>query len=78
MVYILFILSIALSCIVLLQFGYLAFLNANNQQLKNQLDELTRNPKMPVPINQSSIEITSNEPPEENWPEFIEAGKQKK
>jgi hypothetical protein len=75
MLYLLFIIAIALAGIALFQFAYLAFLDANNRMLRKELEELQR--KLPAtsmpgnPVTQS--QSVSNQPSEDIWPEYIES-----
>ena len=70
MVYLLFILSIALSGIVLLQFAYLAFLSANNEQLRKQLNE---NTGIKAKKSHTTQQKQTNARVDESWPEFVES-----
>lgn len=70
MVYLLFIISIALSGIVLIQFAYLAFLSANNEQLRKQLNE---NSGFKAKKTHKAQQEQTSASVDESWPEFVES-----
>ena len=72
MIYLLFILTIGLSGIVLMQFAYLAFLSANNEQLRKQLNEMSnfKANRENKPLNNQPDAV------DETWPEYVENERQ--
>ena len=81
MIYFLFVLAISLAAVVGLQFAYLAFLEANNRQLKSRIQEMEQTAgHLRTTLKTALAHKSAPSKPvwantDETWPEYLETDK---
>ena len=81
MIYFLFVLAIGLAAVAGLQFAYLAFLEANNRQLKSRIQEMEQTTNhlratLKTALNKETRANQKNSSKaDDTWPEYLETDK---